>query len=105
MAFTKLQRAAYIGDVATVRELVAQRAAVHERGRAGTLGTDKNCTWPPRRCFACSFSTQDCRQNPQLGVSANGLLSKRIEGVLTPSVFRYSIRLLSNGFAESDAAS
>ena len=35
MAVTRLQRAAHLGDVALLRELLAQRAAVHERGSAG----------------------------------------------------------------------
>eukprot|EP00435_Cladocopium_sp_Y103_P073237 s172_g42.t2 len=36
MAYTKLQQAACLGDGAVVRELLSQRAAVHERGCAGS---------------------------------------------------------------------
>ncbi|CAE7485602.1 unnamed protein product [Symbiodinium sp. CCMP2456] len=36
MSFTELQSASYAGDIVTVRELLSQRAAVHERGSAGS---------------------------------------------------------------------
>ncbi|CAE7891227.1 unnamed protein product, partial [Symbiodinium microadriaticum] len=36
MSFTELQSASYAGDIVTVRDLLSQRAAIHERGSAGS---------------------------------------------------------------------